>query len=133
MAVPQTPKQYAESRDMDIENAFKIVGVVLLFLVLMVVLRFVVNMFIDLAILRDADSMIRALSQVRRFFCPCWHPRTQNLNPSPSDSLDAGNARRTEVEISPNQITIGRLLGNLTSEQRQLLVSKVIPTHVSVI
>lgn len=134
MATPQTPGQFVEERDLDIQNAFKIVGGVLLFLIILVVIRFVVNMFIDLAILRDADSMIRALSQIRRFFCPCWHPRTQNLVPSPTDSsVDRANnsAQERVEETIPGQMTIGRLLGNLTSEQRQLLISKVIPTQVS--
>ena len=133
MATPQAPGQFVDDRDLDIENAFKIVGGVLLFLIILVVIRFVVNMFIDLAILRDADSVIRALSQIRRFFCPCWHPRTQNLNQSPADSTDAVNnsAQHSVTENVPGQMTIGRLLGNLTSEQRQLLISKVIPTQVS--
>lgn len=130
MSTPQNPNQYLESRDLDIENAFKIVGIVLLVLIVMVVFHMLVNMFIDLAILRDADSMMRALSQVRRFCCPCWHPRTQNLD-LPAGSVDAELGRRPTEQVAPGQITIERLLGNMTNEQRQLMISKAIPTQIA--
>mmetsp|Transcript_23580 Transcript_23580/g.65850 ORF Transcript_23580/g.65850 Transcript_23580/m.65850 type:complete len:268 (-) Transcript_23580:168-971(-) len=99
--------------DMDIENGFRVVGIVFAFLVVMVLLRFGVNMCIDAAVLRDQDSLMRTIGEFRRKICPWWRPRTQPAQPP-------------ETQL----VTMDQLVRGLNAEQKKELFSTILQSKV---
>jgi Ring finger domain len=74
-------------------SALVIGAVMMATIIALLVLRFIVNVLIDLCILCDLDLVRRRCSEAFRKICPCWHPRTQ-----PTDS-DRASAESTSPTI----------------------------------
>jgi hypothetical protein len=102
----------------------------------LVVLRIGCNVCIDIVILRDSDSLLKTLSELRRAIFPNWHPRTQ-----PQDILSmqqqggATNGSSRDVEGGGNNgvelMNMDRVLAGLTPKQKQDLLVSVLPSKVS--
>jgi hypothetical protein len=112
---------FASSSDVDIHEGFKIVGIVLGFLFFLVVVRICCIGFIDLAILGDSGSLMKFFSELRRWFLPCWHPRTQ-----PQQVPTAPIPGTAE----PGVITIDQLLMGLNKQEKQELVASILTSKV---
>lgn len=109
---------FASSVDVDLQKGFLVIGIVLAFLTALVVLRFCCVQFIDIVIMRDTDSLIRSLSQTRRYIFPWWHLRTH------AQEEDAANNDESEF-------TMEILLTGLTRQQKQELLSSILASKVS--
>jgi hypothetical protein len=123
----------SSSSDVDIKQGMAIVGMVLAFLVFLVILRFGCNICIDLAVLRDSDSLLRTLSEIRRCLFPWWHPRTQpqdlsSLSPTRNQGSNSHNTiDGREFEL----VNMDQLLMGLTPPQKQELVASMLTSKVS--
>jgi hypothetical protein len=116
---------FSES-DVDIKKGFGIVGIVFLFLMTLVILRLGCNFFIDVVILRDNESLIRAASQLRRVSYPWWHPRTQ---PQGAPAVPTPSSPTSTTEL----VSMDRLLMGLTPQQKQELLASILMSKVSAI
>jgi hypothetical protein len=106
--------------DVDIQKGFTIVGIVMLFLIVLVILRYGCNIFIDVVILRDSVSLMRTLSEIRRKFVPWYHPRTQ----------PQAMPRSADVESGQELINMDRILTGLTPQQKKDLLASILTTKV---
>ncbi|KAG7338328.1 ring finger domain containing protein [Nitzschia inconspicua] len=106
-----------------------LVAIVLLFLFTMVALKLCCNMMIDVMVLRDADSFMRTVSQLRRTLCPWWHPRTE------ASTLQHGN-NASSLDLPPRstghssdtlRIDIENLLVGMTPDQKKQLLASILP------
>ena len=119
--------------DVDVVKGLTLIGIVVLVLFTLILLRFGCTICIDLVILRDSDSFMRSISEVRRIILPWIHPRTQPSSPrtpttiSPSDNYDEENGRAT-TELTT--IDMDYVLAGLTIQQKQSLVEEVLTTTV---
>ena len=119
--------------DVDVVKGLTLIGIVVLVLFTLMLLRFGCTICIDLIILRDSDSLIRSISEVRRIFLPWIHPRTQPSSPrtptttSPGDDYDEENGGAT-TELTT--IDMDFVLSGLTNQQKQSLVEEVLTTIV---
>ena len=107
--------------DVDIKKAFSIVGIVVLFFMFLVILRYGCIIFIDVVILRDSASLMRTLSDLRRKFVPWYHPRTQ------PQGATQGSA---DVESGQELISMDRILSGLTPQQKKDLLASILTTKV---
>jgi hypothetical protein len=111
-----------QQHDDDIALGLTVVGITIAFLFGMVICRCGCNIFIDVIILRDTDSLLRSLSEFRRRVIPCWHPRTQ-----PQEVIASGEESSTrEIEI----ISMDRVLSGLTPLQKQELLSSILTSRI---
>jgi hypothetical protein len=110
------------SADVDLKKGFAVIGIVLAFLLALVVLRFGCIVFIDIVILQDSDSLVRTLSEIRRYLLPWSHPRTQ-----PHDMSSPHSAMTNEAEL----VTMDKLLTGLTPQQKQELLSSLLASKAS--
>lgn len=108
-----------------------IVGIVLLFLFCMVVLRYGCNLLIDIFVLRDGDSLVRTISELRRLLCPCWHPRTEPtaVGVGAGGAGDAGGSGNNDGGTDES-VSMETLLTGLTQKQKQELLASVVPSKV---
>lgn len=113
-----------------LQTAAQIVGIVFAFCAVMVVLRFLINTGIDLAILRDSSSLIRCLSQIRRFICPWWHPRTQPQDLYGANGAEAENTTLEDVEAASRDMHMLHVLSGLTRKGRYDLLSSLLGSKV---
>mmetsp|Transcript_3066 Transcript_3066/g.6931 ORF Transcript_3066/g.6931 Transcript_3066/m.6931 type:complete len:364 (-) Transcript_3066:3992-5083(-) len=116
----------ASYEDNDAKRGMIIVSIVLLFLFCMIVLRFGLNLLIDLCILRDGESLVRTASEIRRFFCPCWHPRTT----SATGNIEATTTTRSSSNANINNgetVTMEMLLSGLSLKQKQQVIESIVP------
>lgn len=118
-----------EWKNAQLQKWFQVLGVLLSFLLAMAILRVAVNCLIDVTVLRgdSSSSLLRQVSQLRRWFCPWWHPRTQpqeqELPPQPP-SQEAADGRNSQRRYSQRDAALDRVLMGLTpSEKRELLTS----------
>jgi hypothetical protein len=116
-----TSSMNVDQVDVDIKKAFSIVGIVVLFLIMLVILRYGCNIFIDAVILQDSASLMRTLSSIRRRFVPWYHPRTQ------PQGATQGSA---DVEGGQELINMDRILSGLTSQQKKDLLASILTTKV---
>jgi hypothetical protein len=117
--------------DSDAKVGMLIVAIVLLFLFCLVLLRYGCNILIDVCILRDGESLMRTVSELRRWFCPCWHPRTE---PTSGGIGGTGGIaiETTTINNSDGRVaTMETLLSGLTSKQKQKLIASIVPCKVS--
>ena len=113
----------ADPSQFDFRKGLAVIGVCIAFLATLVVLRFGCNIFIDLAVLQDSGSLIRALSEIRRKLIPWWHPRTQ---PQQSSSQII-----TSPASADELINMDRVLAGLTPHQKKELIGSILTTKVS--
>lgn len=107
--------------DVDIKKAFSIVGIVVSFLMFLVILRYGCNIFIDVFILRDPASLMRAFSDIRRKFVPWYHPRTE-----PQGAMQES----ADVESGQELINMDRILSGLTPQQKKDLLASILTTKI---
>ena len=124
--------------DSDVKKGMILVAIVILFLFCMILLRFGCNLLIDVCILRDGESFMRTVSEVRRWFCPCWHPRTE---PAAIANNHINNGSGTDIEMNSNNnangngdnrgvVTMESLLSGLTAKQKEHLLASIVPCKV---
>jgi hypothetical protein len=109
-----TSSMNVDQVDVDIKKAFSIVGIVVLFLIILVILRYCCNIFIDVVILQDSASVLRR-------FVPWYHPRTQ------PQGATQGSA---DVESGQELINMDRILTGLTPQQKMDLLASILTTKV---
>ena len=102
-------------------------GIILVFLFFLVALKLLCNMFIDVVILRDGDSLLRTMSEVRRLLCPCWHPRTEPSNTTSATEMQATTTRTRNNE----SIDMENLLVGMTPEQKKELLAATLTSKVA--
>jgi hypothetical protein len=112
-----------QQHDDDIALGLTMVAITMAFLFGMVICRFGCNIFIDVIILRDTDSLLRSLSEFRRRVIPCWHPRTQ-----PQELITSGEESSSTRE--PDLITMDRVLSGLTPLQKQEFLSSILTSRI---
>jgi hypothetical protein len=124
-----------DTSGVDFKTAFMLWGIVMAFLVVLVVLRIGCNVCIDIVILRDSDSLLKTLSELRRAIFPNWHPRTQPQDirsAQPQGGLTNRSSR--DVEGGGNNgvelMNMDRVLSGLTPKQKQDLLVSVLPSKV---
>ena len=105
----------------------QIVGVIISFFAIMVVLRWILNCFIDLAVLGNTESLMRQLSQLRRLICPWWHPRTQPQNEEAVGEEEAASSQTRERCMND---AMDRLLAGLTPSEKQELICSLLKIQV---
>ena len=98
-------------------EAVAIAGCVMAALIALVILKFFVNIFIDVLCLGDLDSARRSIGGLVRRICPWWHPRTQPEAPA-TDQND--NMREVQATLR------GRSL-----EERKDIVISILQDKVS--
>jgi hypothetical protein len=113
--------------DNDAKKGMIIVAIVLLFLFCIVALRHGCNLLIDVFILRDYDQspVVRTVSKIRRWICPCWQPTTPDTGP------DVEIAATNSDNNTQETVTMDMLLAGMTSKQKQQLVASIVPSKVS--
>jgi hypothetical protein len=112
----------------DAKVGLALVGIVLLFLFALVVLKLCCNLMIDVIILRDGECLLRTISQIKRFVCPWWHPRTE---PTRRQSAEEGSSRDRQQRIAVNSadslpIDMENLLVGMTPKQKQHLLASIL-------
>lgn len=113
--------------DLDLKKGFALVGIVLLFLCCLVVCRFGCNLCIDVVILRDNGSLIRALSEIRRWFFPRWHPRVVIVDLPTTTTPASSPGPEAELEL----VNMDRLLSGLTPKQKQELLASILTSKIA--
>jgi hypothetical protein len=109
-----------EWENQEFQRWLQVLGVILAFLVVMAILRFGINCLIDVAVLRDSESLMRQVSQFRRCFCPWWRPRTQPQQ----QQQQAEEIGRSPERSSARDEALDRVLAGLTpSEKREILAN----------
>jgi Na+-transporting methylmalonyl-CoA/oxaloacetate decarboxylase gamma subunit len=116
-----TPRSNIDEIDIDIEKGFMVVGIVILFLIFLVILRYGCNICIDIVILQDSASFMRTVSDIRRRFVPWYHPRTQPQQAMPTSA---------DVESGQELINMDRILTGLTPQQKKDLLASILTTKV---
>lgn len=124
----------------DMARGLMMVGVVILFLFSLVAVRLMCNVFIDIAILGDAPSLMKILSEIRRMICPCWHPRTepQQDNNNNNRRRDSGRidrtatagASRSVLPVETEIVNMHSLLAGLSPEEKQELLASILNSKV---
>jgi hypothetical protein len=129
----------SSSSDVDVKKGMGIIGMVLAFLIFLVILRFGCNIFIDVAVLRDSDSLGRTVSEIRRCLFPWWHPRTQpqdlsSLSPTTRNqernSRNNNNNYTIDGRRESELVNMDQLLMGLTPPQKQELVASILTSKV---
>lgn len=114
--------------DSGFQKSLQVIGIILLFVAVMGAVRFLLNCLIDLAVLRDTEPLMRQLSQVRRWVCPWWHPRTQ-----PQQQQGQEMTTSTSSPDNNGTLDMDRLLAGLTPSQKQELLASLLKVKVRVI
>ena len=107
----------------NVRRGLALVGIILVFLFLLVVLKLMCNMFIDILILRDGDSLMRTLSEIRRLLCPCWHPRTEPSSTTGNTEMQATTSATTGNNNHSDRIDMENLLVGMTPDQKKELLA----------
>lgn len=102
-------------------EAVAIAGCVMAALIALVILKFALNICVDVVCLGDLESARRSLGGLRRRVCPWWHPRTQ-----PDASLTGRNENSIEVRSTLQSTLRGRSL-----EERKDIVTSTLQENVS--
>ena len=112
--------------DEGLREAGEVIGIILGFLFFMWVLRCFVNTTIDVTVLRDTTSLIRNLSQIRRLFCPWFHPRTE-----PEEQLAEPTVRvDTEYRSRGADRRMAQMMEGLTARERYMLLAPLLASKV---
>ena len=98
-------------------EAVAIAGCVMTALIALVVLKFFLNICIDVVCLGDLVSARRSLGGFLRWVCPRWHPRTQ-----PDAAL---------TDQNENSIEIQSTLRSRSLEERKGIVASILQENVS--
>jgi len=118
----------ADSND-GFQKAGEVIGIILVFVFVMATLRCVVNTTIDIAVLRNTSSLIRDLSQIRRLFCPWFHPRTE-----PEDQRTATTVRVHDADRRGHatETVMAQMMEGLTGQERYSLLASLLATKVRI-
>jgi Ring finger domain len=108
----------------NVKLGLSLVGIVLLFLFTMVALKLCCNIIIDVVILRDGDSLMRTVSQLRRTVCPWWHPRTEPTTPQSGENNSVPSQQRSAVNV---RVDMENLLVGMTPAQKKQLLAAILP------
>ena len=124
-----------------LKKGFTVAGIVFLFLLVLVVLRFGCNLLIDLCVLRDFRSLRRTLTKLRQRM-PKWITNINNADPhmddddEPISTIPPGTTtnhnNHGDEEASPSssalnhQNTMDKLLEGLTQPQKKQLLASLL-------
>jgi hypothetical protein len=112
----------------DIELGLTLVGIVMLFLFALVALKLCCNVMVDVIILRDRESLMQSISQMKRFICPWWHPRTEPAAPQSAEegNISDGLQRTSMNSLNSLNIDMENLLVGMTPHQKQQLLASIL-------
>lgn len=97
----------------------RVIGMLVLFVVFLVLLRFILNCIIDVFVLRD----FRQISQFRRKICPWWHPQTR---PQPESQQNEINSH-SQLQL----ITMERLLAGMSFHEKHELLTGMLQSEIA--
>lgn len=97
-------------------EAVLLAGCVMAGLIALVILKFFVNICIDVVCLGDLASARRSIRGLARKFCPCWHPRTQPEAPA--------------TETHDSMIEIQAVLRGRPLEERKDIVATILSDKI---
>lgn len=101
-------------------EAIAIVGIIVAALIALIILRFCVNILIDVIILGDLDSARRSIGSIVRRLCPWWHRRTQPETGSTDE--------QREGDIEANAIPAFQ---RRSLEERKAIIASILSDKVS--
>ena len=104
-------------------DAIAIVGCVMAAMIALLILRYFLNILIDVIILGDCDSARRSIGNLFRRLCPWWHRRTT------PDRMRAQQAHDDEATDTA-RIEITDAFRNYTLEQRKAIISSILAGKV---
>ena len=116
-----TPGSGFNDEGMGVEEALIVIALVCAFIIVLVILRFWCNLFIDIFILCDPYEARLTLSEWRDWICPCFKGRL--VTPA-GRTVD-------DLELSPREPSAESVLLTLNTETRQRVMALLFPERVS--
>jgi hypothetical protein len=125
-----------------------IVGIALLFLFCLIILKLLCNLFIDIVILQDCDTINKIVNQIKKhvmMICPCCCCSTDRSNDDDDDddhnhaSHEMASTTTTTTTTNQQQqpqpqqplIDMDMLLAGMTPKQKQELIATILTSKVS--